>query len=309
MNPMLWDFTLPGLGKVEFPAYMTMLIIGFALATWLSRREEDRSGRNGDRIVDLALVCVIFGLLGARLLSVLADGHFHDFVNLCTNPKLVPALDAKVGVCQSDAQCGFDYLCDQATQRCYPPRDCLAPLKFWQGGLAFYGGLLLAAPAGLYYAWRKGLGILRIADLVSPGIAYGLIFGRIGCFLNGCCYGEPTTMPWGVIFPPARDYPHPHVPVHPTQLYEAIGSLAIWAILYWVVRPRTRRHGEVLAWFLIQYGTLRFLLEFLRDDERGALLGISTSQWIGIPLVALGVWFLLSKRHDAPRPPAADPRV
>ena len=69
-----------------------------ALATWLARREEDRAGRNGDRIVDLALLATIFGVLGARLLSVLADGHFHDFVNLCTNPKLVPAIDAVMSV-------------------------------------------------------------------------------------------------------------------------------------------------------------------------------------------------------------------
>jgi phosphatidylglycerol:prolipoprotein diacylglycerol transferase len=305
MNPMLWDFTLPVLGKVEFPAYMTMLIIGFALATWLSRREEDRSGRNGDRIVDLALVCVIFGLLGARLLSVLADGHFQDFVHLCTNPKLVPALDAKVAVCQADAQCGYQYLCDQATHHCYPPRDCLAPLKFWQGGLAFYGGLLLAAPAGLYYARRKRLGILRIADLVSPGIAYGLVFGRLGCFLNGCCYGKPTDLPWGVDFPTLAGHAH----VHPTQLYESLGCLGIFALLYWVVRPMKRRHGDVFAALLVLYGSLRFLLEFLRDDERGAILGISTSQWIGIPLVLWGVFWWLKKPHDPARPPAAPPGI
>jgi len=283
---------------------MTMLILGLALATWLARREEDRSGRNGDRIVDMALVAVFFGVLGARLLSVLADGHFHDFVNLCTDPKLVPALEAKVGICHSDAQCGFDYLCNQATHACYPPRDCLAPLKFWQGGLAFYGGLVLAAPAGLLYARRKQLGLLRIADLCAPVVAFGLFFGRMGCFLNGCCYGRPTTLPWGVDFPTVPGHDH----LHPTQLYEAIGCLGLWAILYWGLRPRKQRHGDVFAWFLVLYGTLRFMLEFLRDDERGALFGLSTSQWIGIPLVLWGVSWLFLQRHDAPRVPAPDPR-
>jgi phosphatidylglycerol:prolipoprotein diacylglycerol transferase len=305
MNPMLWSFTLPVIGKVEFPAYMTMLIIGLALATWLARREEDRAGKNGDRIVDMALVAVVFGVLGARLLSVLADGHFHDFVNLCTNPKLVPAIDAKVGICQTDAQCGFSYLCNQETHSCYPPRDCLAALKFWQGGLAYYGGLLLAAPAGLWYAKKKQLGVARMADLCSPVIAFGLFFGRMGCFLNGCCYGKETDLPWGVDFPTVPGHAH----VHPTQLYEAIGCLGIFAFLYWVVRPRKRRHGDVFAALLVLYGLLRFLLEFLRDDERGAFLGISTSQWIGIPLVLWGVFWWLKKPHDPARPPAAPPGI
>ncbi len=293
MNPLLWDFTLPVIGKVEFPAYMTLLIIGFALATWLVRREEDRSGKNGDRIVDLALLMVFFGLLGARLLSVLADGHLQDFVNLCTDPKLVPALDQKVAICNTAAECGFDYLCDTATHKCYPPRDCLAALKFWQGGLAFYGGFILAVPVGMLYARRKRLGLWRLADLCAPVTAFGLFFGRLGCFLNGCCYGQATSLPWGVDFPQVGGHGH----VHPTQLYEALGSLAIFAALYWIVRPRKRRHGDVFAWLLVLYGSLRFLLEFVRADERGGFLGLSTSQWIGIPLVAWGVYWLLSRRH------------
>ena len=113
-------------------------------------------------------------------------------------------------------------------------------------------------------------------------------------------------MPWGVDFPTVPGHAH----VHPTQLYEAISCLGIFAILYWVVRPRKRRHGDVFAALLVLYGLLRFLLEFLRDDERGAFLGISTSQWIGIPLVAWGVFWWLAKRradHDTRPPEAALP--
>ena len=295
-------FELPVLGPLY--AYMTLLMVGFTLAIWITRRDEDRLGRNGDRVVDLGLLMLVCGIVGARLLSVVADGKLHDFVNLCTDPKLVEAVDAKVRVCSADAQCGWDYLCDLERQRCYPPRDCLAALKFWQGGLAFYGGFLFAAPVGLYYAKRKQLGLLRVADMCSPVVALGLFFGRMGCFLNGCCYGRPTELPWGVDFPTLAGHAH----VHPTQLYEAIGSLALWALLYWVARPHKRRHGDVFAWFLIGYGVLRFALEFLRADERGALAGLSTSQWIGIPLIVWGVFWLL-KRHDSPRPPAPDPRA
>jgi phosphatidylglycerol:prolipoprotein diacylglycerol transferase len=282
----------------EAPSYMVLLIVGFALAIWLCRREEDASGRNGDRVVDLGIVMAVCGIVGARLLSVLADGYFMDFVHLCTDPTLVPARDLPVGtVCQSNAECGDFYLCNLATNTCYPPRDCLAWAKFWNGGLAYYGGFLLAVPVGLWMARRAKLGLWRIADLTAPFIAFGLFFGRIGCFLNGCCYGRPSTLPWAVDFPQIRG----HGTVHPTQLYESLGALAVFALLYFGVRPRKRAHGQVFAWLLVLYGALRFGLEFFRDDDRGALFGLSTSQWIGIPLVAWGVHLAL-RRHHGPDP-------
>lgn len=285
MYPVLLRFRLPLLGELEFPAYSTLLTIGFAVAIWLARRDEDRSGRDGSRIVDLGLLMALFGLIGARLLSVLADGSLHDFINLCVDPTQVAPLDAtaRMAVCQVNADCGADYLCDIARHACYPPRDCLEALKFWHGGLAYYGGFLFAAPIGLWYARRKQLGVWRIADLVSPMIALGLAFGRVGCFLNGCCYGKPCTSAWCVRFPVTA------TAVHPTQLYEAAGALLIFFVLYFGVRPRKRFDGQVFAGLLVLYGIVRFALEFWRDDARGALLGVSTSQWISVPLVAAGV--------------------
>ncbi|MSP16433.1 MAG: prolipoprotein diacylglyceryl transferase [Myxococcales bacterium] len=297
MNPLLLDFTLPLLGRVEFPAYMTLLLVGFALAIWLSRRGEDRAGKDGDRIVDLGLLMLACGMLGSRLLSVLADGKLDDFINLCLEPTLVEAPDRWVDRCVPGGLCGWDYLCNPENGRCYPPRDCLAPLKFWEGGLAYYGGFLLAAPVGFWYARRQKLGVWRVSDLTAPGIALGLFFGRIGCFLNGCCHGAQCDLPWAVTFP-QRSIPHN---VHPAQLYEALGSLALFVLLYFVVRPRKRRHGEVFAWLLVGYGVLRFVLEFVRADPRGSLFGLSTSQWIGIPLITAGFVLLRWLR----RPPVA----
>lgn len=298
VEPMLWKPRVPILGEVEFPAYMTLLMLGFTLAIWLARREEDRSGRNGDRIVDLGLIMLVAGVFGARILSVLADGRLQDFVNLCLDPKLVPAEDAPARYrfnCVSDAQCEFDYLCDLATRRCYPARDCLKVFKFWHGGLAFYGGLLFAAPVGLWYAHRKKLGVWRVADLTAPFIALGLFFGRLGCFLNGCCFGKQTDLPWAVTFPQRGTPPN----VHPAQLYESFGALVLFGLLYFVVRPRKSRHGEVFAWLLITYGLLRFGLEFLRADERGSLWLLSTSQWLGVPVGACGLWLLFrGKRRE-----------
>jgi phosphatidylglycerol---prolipoprotein diacylglyceryl transferase len=284
LKPTFLEFHLPVVGEVVFPAYMTLLMVGFTLAIWLARRDEDRLGRNGDRVVDLGLIMLACGIIGARLLSVVADGKLHDFVNLCTDPKLVEAVDAKVRICTADAQCGWDYLCDLERKTCYPPRDCIAALKFWQGGLTYYGGFLLAVPVGLWWARRKQLGVWRMADLTAPVIAFGLFWGRLGCFFNGCCYGSHTDGPLGVDFPGRPN-------VHPTQLYEAIGALAIFAFLYFWLRPRKRAHGQVFAVFLVVYAVMRFILEFWRADDRGGFGGLSTSQWIGIPLLGLG-WYL-----------------
>jgi phosphatidylglycerol:prolipoprotein diacylglycerol transferase len=304
VKPIL--FELPVIGRVD--SYMTLLIIGFTLAIWLGRRAEDRTGRNGDRVVDLGILMLVFGIAGARILSVLADGHFHDFVNICTDPTLVEPADqyARGVVCTTDAMCNpggreIHYLCDLATKSCHPPRDCLAALKFWNGGLAYYGGFLIAVPVGLWYARRKKLGVLRIADLTSPLIAFGLFFGRMGCFYNGCCYGSHTGVPWAVSFPRG---PH-HV--HPTQLYEAAGALAIFAVLHLVVTPRKRAHGQVFAGLLVLYGLLRFGLEFLRADERGGFGGLSTSQWIGIPLVLAGSWLFWTLPRRRRATPASSP--
>ena len=298
MKPIFLTLDLPVLGKLEFPAYMTLLVLGFSIAIWMCRREEDRRGGRGELIVDLGLLMLVMGILGARLLSVLADGHLDDFVHLCTDPKLVPAIDAKVAVCSTDAMCGYDYLCDVATSKCYPPRDCLAAFKFWQGGLAYYGGFLAAAPVGLWYSKKKQLGVLRIADLTSPWIMFGLFFGRMGCFFNGCCYGVHASEPWAVTFPGVKD-------VHPTQLYEALGAWTIWLVLYLGVRPRKRAHGDVFAALLVLYGILRFVLEFWRADERGAGWGFSTSQWISIPLIAAGAFLWHRIRRCGPQPSSA----
>jgi phosphatidylglycerol:prolipoprotein diacylglycerol transferase len=233
---------------VVIPAYMTFVLIGFVVAIGLGRREQDRIDGHGERVVDLGIVLAFFGLLGARVLSVLADGHLREYVDLCVGGT-----------------------------------DCLEVLKIWHGGLAYYGGLLVAGPIGMLYARRRGLGVWRTADLVAPLLALGLFFGRIGCFFNGCCYGRPTDLPWGVRFPGDA------AAVHPTQLYEAAGALALAAALYLGVRPRKRGHGQVFGALLVGYAVLRFVLELWRDDDRGALLGLSTSQWLGIPLAAAGI--------------------
>lgn len=295
MKPIFFEFELPVLGLVTFPAYMTMLMIGFLVAITVARRQGERMGIPGEQVVDLGILMLVLGVLGARLLAVLTDGKLSDFVHLCTDPTLVEAVDSLVPYCTGDLPCEPGYECDPASNTCHPPRDCLAALKFWQGGLTFYGGLLLAVPGGLWFARRKGMGAWRTADLVAPLTMLGLFFGRIGCFCNGCCYGAPTDAWVGVTLPGHLG------PVHPTQLYEAALALSLFFVLHMVVRPRKRADGEVFAWLLVLYGGMRVVLEVFRADQRGALGPLSTSQIISIPLILAGIWLIVRNRSRMKR--------
>jgi len=294
MRPVLFAFHAPLFGEISFPAYFTMLTLGFGLAMILTVRESRRLGMDHERILDTNLWMVVWGIIGARVLHLIADGHFHDYVNLCRDSKKVPAIAALTSYCTTAAQCGYDYLCNAATHKCYPPPDCFAAIKVWNGGLAYYGGFIFAVAFAWYYVRKYKLGWWRTADLAAPGIMLGLVCGRLGCFLNGCCFGKPTSSWVGVAFPQ-----HPGVAVHPTQLYESAGCFAVFCILYYVVRPRRRAFGDVFAWLLILYGVVRSICEIWRDDDRGVFLGfISTSQIISIPLIAGGIALLWTLRRN-----------
>lgn len=170
--------------------------------------------------------------------------------------------------------------------------------SLWEGGLVFYGGLILATAVSLIYMWRTRLPVWKMADLFSPSIALGLFFGRLGCFLAGCCYGKETSLPWGVTFTDPSSLARLHLSLHPTQLYEGIGSLFLFFFLIWKRRSKTFE-GQIFWLFLLLYSVLRFLIEFLRDDPRGFFFGgwLSTSQGIGIflALTSLFMLFYLKK--------------
>ena len=289
--------TLVSFHGVEIPAYFTLLTIGFGLAMILTVRESRRLGMDHERVLDTNLWMVVWGIIGARVLSVIADGHFHDYVNMCIDPTKVHALDALTAYCRTAKECGWDYLCNPATHSCYPPKDCLLAFKPWRGGLAYYGGFIFAVAFAWYYVRKWKLGWWRTADLAAPGIMLGLVCGRLGCFLNGCCFGKPTHSAIGVVFPG-----HNGVAVHPTQLYESAACFVVFAILYYVVRPRRRAFGDVFAWMLILYGIARSICEIWRDDDRGVFFGfISTSQIISAPLILGGIALLWTLRRTRAR--------
>ncbi|HEX2676702.1 MAG TPA: prolipoprotein diacylglyceryl transferase [Polyangiales bacterium] len=292
-------------------AYFVMLMIGFSVATLIAARAAKRAGLDHDVIIDLSLLSLIAGVAGGRLLHVIADGYFMDYVHLCTNPDAVIWKTVETaGECRH-----LEGRWDTASSLCHAvTRDCFAWAEFWNGGLAYYGGLVVATAAGIAFLKREKFPVGKGVDLVGAVLPVGIFFGRLGCFLGGCCFGSETRGALGVSFPagsPASDSQFQHglldskelasLPVHPTQLYESLGCLAIaaWLLLY--LLPRKRFDGQVLLAFLGSYAVLRFGIEYLRADDRGALLGLSTSQLIGVLIVAAVavVWPKLAARSRA----------
>jgi phosphatidylglycerol:prolipoprotein diacylglycerol transferase len=176
----------------------------------------------------------------------------------------------------------------------------LAILKIWEGGLVFYGGLISAFGVAIGYMLRHRLPVWKLADLAAPSLALGLFFGRIGCFLAGCCYGKETSRPWGVVFTDPNSLAALNVSLHPTQLYEAGAALSILLFLAGGEKKKSF-DGRTFWLFLLLYSIVRFLIEIWRGDPRGFLLGglLSTSQGIGVLLAILSLFMLsfLSKRN------------
>ena len=161
-------------------------------------------------------------------------------------------------------------------------------------GFVVYGGILAGVPTLWLWCRKKGERLEIWTDLLLPGVALAQGFGRIGCFLAGCCYGRPTASPIGVIFP-ADSLAPAGIPLLPTQLFSAAGDFLIALALLRLER-RNGKDGELLVWYLLLYGTGRFLLEFFRSDPRGTVGVFSTSQFISLFIVAAGVVLALSRR-------------
>lgn len=162
-------------------------------------------------------------------------------------------------------------------------------------GFVVYGGIIAGVAAAMIYCRRKKLVFLEYFDLLVPSVALAQGFGRIGCFLAGCCYGRETTSSFGVVFPESGLAPA-GVRLLPTQLLSSAGDFAIMIILLLYAR-KSKRKGAVGAMYLLLYGIGRFFIEFLRFDDRGMVGIFSTSQVISIVMVLLAaVFFLRGKR-------------
>jgi len=168
-------------------------------------------------------------------------------------------------------------------------------IRIDQGGLIFYGGFIGAVGAVAVFARFRKDPLLWVGDLSVSALPLGHGIGRIGCFMNGCCYGTETCMPWGVYLEEATR--------HPTQLYEAGFNFLLYAVLLLVYR-RKRQDGIVLATYLMLYPAGRFALEFLRGDERQHLAWLSIAQVVSILLFVcgLGLWLWIRRGRNVQEP-------
>jgi phosphatidylglycerol:prolipoprotein diacylglycerol transferase len=161
--------------------------------------------------------------------------------------------------------------------------------RFDQGGLVYYGGFIGATLAVVLFARRRGKPVLTMGDYAIGGLPLGHAIGRIGCFINGCCFGSETTCPVHATLDGVNR--------HPVQLYESVVNVVIYVLLLhaW---PRRQRDGRILAVYLLLYPATRFLLEFLRGDVRLHGLGLTVAQLLSLALFAIGMalWFTAPKR-------------
>ncbi len=194
--------------------------------------------------------------------------------------------------------------------------DPMILFDFGRGGYAFYGGFVVAVAAAVIYCRVVKISFLQIADMFGLGVIFGLIFGRIGCFLAGCCHGRGVEEPlpdwarsviplqwpawFSLTFPAeAGGLGSIHdVPLVPTQPLSSLYNLAIFLLLALWVYPRKKYHGQVFVWLCILYAAARSTIELFRGDDRGMFFGeaVSTSQLVSVPVVLVGVAVLLWAR-------------
>jgi phosphatidylglycerol---prolipoprotein diacylglyceryl transferase len=254
---------LPNHG-VPIRGYGVMLAVAVGSGLWLAAARSRLRGIHPDVIYPLAVWVILGGIAGARLLFVIQNlSDYRDGTVLQILFQLV---------------------------------------NIAGGGLVVYGALLGAGVAFFLFTWRHKLPRLALADVVAPSLILGLAIGRIGCFLNGCCWGGISNIPWAVSFP--KDSPpylsHLHrgliqvanlqsLPVHPTQLYDSIsGFLILGVLLAW--EPLAKRPGEMTGLLLLLYSSSRFVIEWIRDDELGFLgTYLTVSQYLSIGFALLGL--------------------
>ena len=179
--------------------------------------------------------------------------------------------------------------------------DPLAIFKVWQGGLVFWGGPIAVIPFAIWYARKHKMPVWRLLDVLTPGLVIAHMFGRFGCLMAGCCYGKPTGTSFGIVL--YSDLVERHlqgIPLHPTQLYEAV-SLFLLFIGLIAVYKRRLFDGQVAITYLMAYSVIRSLIEIFRGDiVRGFVIDdvISTSQFISILIfmAAAGVLMLRLKQ-------------
>ncbi|GIW72358.1 MAG: hypothetical protein KatS3mg102_1900 [Planctomycetota bacterium] len=289
MRPQL--FEIPGLGWPVY-AYPSLVAVGVAVAVFAAMRMARRRGIDPVLALDLGLIGLVSALFGGHLFYYAEFYHKH-----------------------------------------FAERPWYAALFFWEGGLVFYGAVLAAFGCGMaYVAWwnrrarmagRPAVPMLRMVDIGAAAVPVGLVFGRLGCLLNGCCWGRVCELgpPLAVRFPAGSlawqrqleqgqigEQAAHSLPVYATQLYEA-GFAAVLALVLWRYWRRRPRDGRVVAACMALYGGWRLFVEQLRSHDAQAemtrLLGsvaLTWSQVVSLGMIVSGAMMWLVAGWLAPRP-------
>jgi phosphatidylglycerol---prolipoprotein diacylglyceryl transferase len=256
------------LGPITIHTYGLLLAAAFIAGIWVTSRNAKKIGMNTEFIWNIGLTIIFSALVGSKILLFLSDYHYYSQ--------------------------NFRELFSLSTLRSTG---------------AYYGGLLLALGSAFWYARNKQVHIITLADLAVPGIALGQAIARIGCLSAGCCYGKPAYVPWGITFTSQYAYDNTgvplHIPLHPTQIYEAAGNVCLFIFLMWRLSKKHIK-GQILLEFLGLYALLRFVIEFYRNDDRSFVLYdlFSISQFIAILTIlgsAAAYYYLLRRSREVPQ--------
>lgn len=258
------------IGSLSIHWYGVLVAAGFLAGIWTASRRGLRQGIAPERVIDASIWLIGGAIVGARALYVVSywDKLFE-----------VPS---------------------------YPAMPWLEIFMVQKGGLVFYGGLIGATGAGLLYVWKNKLPVWKFADTLAPSIALGYVPGRLGCLMNGCCYGKDTDLPWGIHFPPGHDtFGHG---VHPTQIYDSLLSLALYLGLAWLYR-RKKFDGQVFAAYLLCYAVTRSIVESFRGDYPERYFGgvATPAHLVSIVIFTAGA-LLYWKLSGKPPSPATPPK-
>jgi phosphatidylglycerol---prolipoprotein diacylglyceryl transferase len=274
-----------GANWVPVRGYGVMILAGFLTGVWIAARRARLIGVDPRHCLDLGMFGVVVGLAGARIFHVLMN--WPDFNPVATG--------------------SFDY------------RRIVKMFLLWEGGLVFYGTFFAVIPFTWLYCRAFKLPKLAFLDMAIPSLIAGLALGRIGCFLNGCCFGKVCDLPWAVRFPqgavetsPPFDWQYKQglvsatashtLPIHPTQIYASIAATLTCVFLY-AFWPHRKYEGQVLSLALIMAGSMRFFEELLRTDEGAAFPQISSTltiaQYLAIFLIVAGFGCLMYFRNRA----------
>jgi phosphatidylglycerol:prolipoprotein diacylglycerol transferase len=254
-------------GDFFLPTYGLLVALGVLLGLMVTTRLGRRKGMDPEKITNLVLYVVFAGMIGAKLAMFLFDWQYY-------------------------------------AQR---PQEIFT-LSTLQAAGVFQGGLVLSLIVAWWYVRREKLAFLPVADVFAPGLALGHAVGRIGCFAAGCCYGAYCERPWAVRYtnPDAAAISGTPlgVPLHPTQLYESVAELVLFAALY-RMSSQPHRPGTLIGVYLTVYSLVRFLVEFVRHHEQSLQGGLSLTQWMSLGFAMAGAVYLwrASKAKSAPAVP------